>query len=130
MNLTVNTWRGSSVLESDENNAPTAADVEAAIARLDGHACSEVSLGQDEPFAYFTVGGGPELYLVTGETADEDILQLTSPDAGDETVPLVCGGQLADFARHDLVDRDAATQVLLRFLETGDHDTSLPWDIQ
>ena len=129
MNLTVNTWDGP-IVHSDENNAPTTADIQAAIARLDGAATSEVSLTQEDPFAYFTVGGGPELYLVTGETDDEEILQLTEPGAGDETVPLVCGGQLADFARRDLVDREAATRVLTRFLENGDHDSSLPWDVQ
>lgn len=129
MNLTVNTWHGPSV-HSDENNTPSTTDIQTAIARLDGAATSEVSLTQKNPFAYFTVGGGPTLYLVTGETEAEAILQLTEPGAGDETVPLVCGGQLADFARHDLVDREAATQVLTRFLENGDHDTTLPWDVQ
>lgn len=129
MKLTVNTWDGP-VVHSDELDAPTAADVRAAIARLDGAACTEVSLTQEEPFAYFTAAGGPERYLVTGETAEQDILQLTDPDAGDENVPLVAGGQLADFARHGLVDRAAAAGVLTRFLEDGDYDTSLPWDIQ
>jgi hypothetical protein len=129
VNLTVNTWDGP-IVHSDENNAPTTADIQAAIARLDGAATSEVSLTQEDPFAYFTVGGGPKLYLVTGETADEEILQLTEPGVGDETIPLVCGGQLADFARHDLVDREAATRVLTRFLENGDYDSTLPWDVQ
>lgn len=129
MNLTVNTWDGPMV-HSDENNGPTAADIQAAVARLDGAATSEVTLTQEDPFAYFTVAGGPELYLVTGETANEEILQLTNPGAGNEIVPLVCGGQLADFAQHDLVDREAATRILTRFLESGDHDTSLPWDVQ
>ena len=129
MNLTVNTWDGP-IVHSDEINAPTVADAQAAIARLDGAATSEVTLTREDPFAYFTVGGGPELYLVTGEIEDEEILQLTEPDAGGETVPLVCGGQLADFARRDLVGREAAVRVLTRFLENGDHDTSLPWDVQ
>jgi Immunity protein Imm1 len=127
--LTVNTWDGP-IVHSDENEAPTPDDIRAAVARLDGAACTEVSLTQDEPFAYFTAAGGPDLYLVTGETADEEILQLTTPDAGDDTIPLVCGGQLADFARHDLVDREAATRVLTRFLNSGDHDASLAWDVQ
>jgi hypothetical protein len=129
VNLTVKTWDGP-IVHCVDNDAPTTADIKAAIARLDGAACSEVSLTQEDPFAYFTVGGGPELYLVTGATEDEEFLQLTEPGAGDETVPLVCGGQFADFARHDLVDRGAATRVLTRFLEVGDHDTSLQWDVQ
>jgi hypothetical protein len=93
--LVVNTWHGS-IAHVDANDAPTTADVQAAIARLDGAACTEVSLTQDEPFAHFTVAGGPELYLVTGESADDQILRLTDRDAGGATVPLVCGGQRAD----------------------------------
>lgn len=129
MNLTINTWDGP-VVHSDEIADPTTGDIENAIGRLDGAACTEVSLAQDDPFAYFTVAGGAALYLVTGETADEQILQLTDPDAGTETIALVCGGQLADFPRHDLVTRDAATDVLRRFLERGDYDPDRPWDIQ
>lgn len=91
MKLVVNTWDGP-ILRADENDAPTAADVQSAIARLDGVGCTEVSLIRDEPFTYFTVAGGPELYLVTGETADEEILQLTDPNAGDVRILLVCGG--------------------------------------
>lgn len=127
--LVVNTW-GGSIVQIDANNAPTTADVQAAIARLDGAACTEVSLTQDKPFAYFTVAGGPELYLLTGESADEEILQLTDPDAGGAIVSLVCGGQRADFARRELVDRDVATRVLIRFLEGGDYDASLHWIFQ
>jgi hypothetical protein len=127
--LSVFTWDGP-VVRADESDAPTVADVHAAIARLDGVACTEVSLARVEPFTYFTAAGGPKLYLVTGETADEEILQLTDPDSSGVTIPLICGGQLAAFARHDLVDRDAATRVFVRFLEDGDHDASLPWSVQ
>jgi hypothetical protein len=127
--LTVSTWDGPAV-HSDEIDTPTVIDIQAAIVQLDGAACTEVSLTRDVPFAYFTAAGGPEYYLVTGETADNDILQLTSADVGDETVHLVCGGQLAEYARHDLVNRDSATRVLTRFLETGDYDSSLTWDVQ
>lgn len=85
---------------------------------------------QEDPWAYICISGGPELYLVTGETSDEKILQLTSPDADDETVPLVCGGQLANFSRRDLVSHDQAIEVAARFLAQGDYDPELPWDIQ
>ena len=129
MELTVSTWDGP-VVRSDETDDPVAEDVQAAIGRLDGHACSEVSLSEEDPFAYITISGGPELYLVTGETADEKILQLTEPGGGDEAISLVTGGQLASYARHDLVTKETATAVALRFLEHGDYDPALPWDIQ
>ena len=129
MELTAYTWDGP-IMHSDEIDAPTVVDIQAAIVRLDGAACTEVSLTRDEPSAYFTAAGGPEHYLVTGKTADNLIIQLTSPDAGDETVRLACGGQLAELARHDLVDRESATRVLIRFLKNGDYDSSLTWDVQ
>lgn len=129
MKLTVNTWDGP-IVHSDETDDPTLAEVEAAIGRLDGDACTEVTLAEEEPFAYISIGGGPELYLVTGETSDEKILQLTDPEAGDKPVPLVCGGQLADFPRRDLVNRSQATEVASRFLAQGDYDPNLAWDIQ
>lgn len=127
--MAVSTWRGP-LVHSDEIGTPTAADLRSAIARLDGAVCTELSLSSDEPFAYFTVSGGPELYLVSGETAAGDLLQLTEPAAADAAIALVCGGQLAHFARRDLVRREAAFGVLARFLAHGDHDASLPWDVQ
>ncbi len=129
MQLTINTWDGP-ILHSDEIDDPTAGDVATALDRLDGAATSEISLTQDEPFAQFTVGGGPDLFLVTGETPEEEILQLTTPDAPDEAVSLVTGGQVAEFKRHDLVTRERALAALQRFLAGEPHDPTLPWDVQ
>jgi hypothetical protein len=125
--LCISIWDGSSV-HRDEIENPTAADVLTAIERLDGHA--DVFLNLEKPHAYVAVSGGPERYLVTGEMSDDTILQLTDPGAGDEPVPLVVGGQLTDFARHGLVGREKAIEVFMRFLERGDYDPDLAWDIQ
>lgn len=127
MRLTVSLWIRSDV-DTREIDEPSAADVLAALG--DGQSGIEVSLGQVEPFAYVTVSGGPDLYLVTGETPDGKILLLTDPGTGDEQISLVTGGQLAEYARRNVAMREAATQVLLRFLEHADYDPDLPWDIQ
>ncbi|HTJ67411.1 MAG TPA: hypothetical protein VL551_07780 [Actinospica sp.] len=128
MRLTVNTWSGP-VLHSDETEDPAAVDVHAAIARLDGAACSEASLTREMPFSHLTAAGGPDLYLVTGETAAGEILHLTDPHAGNAPVSLVCGGQLSEFARHDLVGRDRAAAALIRFLDAGDYDRDHAWHV-
>lgn len=129
MKLTINAWDGPRT-HSDEVDNPGLADVQVAIGRLDGRRCTEITVEREDPWAYICIGGGPELFLVTGETSDEKILHLASPDAGDETVPLVCGGQLANFARRELVSRDQAIEVAARFLAQGDYDPELAWDIQ
>jgi hypothetical protein len=126
MKLTVNTWDGP-VARGEEVEEPGVADIRAAIARLDGVGCSEASLTSEMPFSYVTAAGGPHLYLVTGETASGEILQLTDPGAGSAPVSLVCGGQRSTFARHDLVGPQAAAAVLIRFLDAGDFDRELPW---
>lgn len=129
MRLSVNTWRGPDV-HSEETDEPVVEDIRAAITSLDEGASREVCLTQDEPYAYINISGGPELYLVTGETPDEKILQLTEPDGGKEETLLVTGGQLASYARHDLVTGEKAAAVAVRFLEHRDYDPALPWDIQ
>lgn len=129
MQLTIDDWTGPAA-RTQELAEPTAADVRAAIARLDGVACTEVTLGRADPFAYFGVAGGPELYHVFGETADERMLRLTDPRAVGGRVALVCGGQLTEFDRRELVTREQASTVLLRFLEHADHDPELPWEVE
>ncbi|TMR17021.1 hypothetical protein [Nonomuraea zeae] len=90
--------------------------IAASIGRLDGRRFTEVSVTDDEPFRYVSVAGGPELFLVTGESADGEILQLKAPGAGGGQVTLVCGGQLGEFERSDLVTRDAAVAAVAEFL--------------
>lgn len=129
MKLQIDTWEGP-YRHSEERDQPTVGDVEAAITRRVGDGWVDVFLRQEDPFAYVAVSGGPDLYLVTGETSDEKILQLTDPGTGDEPVRLVVGGQSAEYARHELVGQDKAAEVAIRFLQHGDYDPALPWDIQ
>lgn len=131
MRLEVDFWQGPDRWR-EEKGGPSAADVRASMAhcRQAEGIWPDVSLSQEKPWAYITVSGGPELYLVTGEMSDEKILQLTDPGADDEQIPLVVGGQQVSFPRRELVGRDQAVGVALRFLEHGDYDPDLPWGIQ
>ncbi|MFB6951508.1 hypothetical protein ACFC7A_10865 [Streptomyces niveus] len=71
---------------------------------------------EDEPFRYLSVAGGPDLFLVTGESADGEILQLTEPGAGSEQIQLVCGGQAGVFERSALVSQATAISAVSEFL--------------
>ncbi|WP_131816056.1 hypothetical protein [Streptomyces sp. 3213.3] len=91
------------------------------VADLDGDRLTEISVTEDEPFRYLSVAGGPDLYLVTGESVHGEILQLTEPDAGSEQIELVCGGQMGLFERSSLVTQaqaiDAVSEFVRRFPE-------------
>ena len=126
MKLEISRWDGP-IVRTDELDDLTADGVAAALACLDGRWCTELSLSDEVPYRSFNVGGGPEFYLLTGETEDGQILQLTDPDAGDNPVERVTGGQLATYPRGDLVQRDAVLAVLNRFIAGGGHDPNLPW---
>ncbi|XRQ08949.1 hypothetical protein ACN3XK_72785 [Actinomadura welshii] len=86
------------------------------ITTLDGARFTEISVTEDEPFRYLSVAGGPDFYLVTGESANGEILQLREPDAGSEQIQLVCGGQMGFFERSSLVARGQAIGAVLEFL--------------
>ncbi len=99
-----------------EVESPAPEDITQAVAGLDGSRRTEVSVTEDEPFRYLSIGGGPDLFLVTGESVDGQILQLRDPAAGAAEVRLVCGGQLGVFERSDLVTFDQAAAALADFL--------------
>lgn len=129
MKLEVSRWDGP-IARTDELDDLTPDGVAAALARLDGRQCTELSLSDEDPYRYFNVGGGPQLFLLTGEDEDEQILQLSDPNAGDNPVGLVTGGQLATYPRSDLVQRDAVLAVLNRFIAGAGYDPALPWRIE
>ncbi|NRQ37998.1 hypothetical protein HII36_40140 [Nonomuraea sp. NN258] len=101
-----------------------------AVGALDGQRRTEVSVTDDEPFRYLSVAGGPHLYLVTGESADGEILQLTEPGAGREEARLVCGGQLGVFERSGLVTREAALAAVADFLAGFPRGFGPEWSIE
>lgn len=113
-----------------ESADPAPAEITEAIDRLDGQRYTEVSISEDDPWRYLTVAGGPDLYLVTGETGDEKILQLLDPKAGAETVSLVAGGQKGEFQRRQLVDRAAALAAVEEFRNGFKDGFGDQWEVQ
>ncbi|WP_374116645.1 hypothetical protein [Streptomyces gilvus] len=86
-------------------------------------------MSEDEPFRYLSVAGGPELYLVTGEGADGEILQLHEPAAGSQSVELVCGGQMGVFPRRDLVTREQVHSAVSDFLNGFPDGLGESWSV-
>ena len=100
------------------------------IADLDGHRRTEISVTEDEPFRYLSVSGGPELYLVTGESADGEILQLKDLEAGSEQVQLVCGGQAGVFERSSLITQAQAISAVSEFLSGFPQGFGAAWSVE
>lgn len=113
-----------------ETENPTLERISRAIAELDGNRYTEVSVTEDEPFRYLSVAGGPDLFLVTGESADGEILQMKDTEAGTGEIRLVCGGQLGIFERSDLVSRDKAVGAVSKFLDGFPEGFGSDWSVE
>ncbi|WP_406477747.1 hypothetical protein [Streptomyces sp. NBC_01615] len=100
------------------------------IADLDGHRLTEISVTEDEPFRYLSIAGGPDLYLVTGESANGEILQMKDPEAGSEQVQLVCGGQMGVFERSALVTQAQAVGAVSEFLSGFPEGFGDAWSVE
>ncbi|MEV7087619.1 hypothetical protein AB0O07_17235 [Streptomyces sp. NPDC093085] len=100
------------------------------IATLDGNRWTEVSVTEDAPFRHLSIAGGPDLFLVTGESIDGEILQLRNPECGAEEVRLVCGGQMGIFERSDLVGRDQAVEAVSEFLDGFPDGFRSAWSVE
>lgn len=109
---------------------PSQEQITEAVDRLDGSQYTETSLEEANPFRYLSVAGGPDLYLVTGETPDDEIIQLLSTGTGDEPVSLVCGGQRADYQRSELVTRDEALGAIAEFVKGFPAGLGDRWHVQ
>jgi hypothetical protein len=109
---------------------PTLERVSESIADLDGRRRTETSITDDDPFRYLSIAGGPDLYLVTGESADGDILQLKEPGSGSHEVKLVCGGQLGNFERSELVTRELALRAVVDFLSGFPEGLGASWSVE
>lgn len=112
-----------------ETENPTLEGISQSISDLDGTRYTEVSITEDEPFRYLSVAGGPDLFLVTGESADGEILQLKDSGAGTGEVRLVCGGQLGIFERSDLVGFDQAVGAVSEFLNGFPEGFGSSWSV-
>lgn len=106
---------------------PSWKEVVAAIERLDGDARSELSLGPPGD-VMLVVAGGPDLFHVMLVDPMRDTWQSvhdpTQPSAPHD---IVAAGQVSQFRRDTLVDRDAATRAAQAFFEDGDAAGDLSW---
>ncbi|MGW0945848.1 hypothetical protein ACWD4O_25315 [Streptomyces sp. NPDC002623] len=109
---------------------PTLERISQSIADLDGSRWTEVSVTDDDPFRYLSIAGGPDLFLVTGESPDGEIIQLKNPECSEEEVRLVCGGQMGIFQRSDLVDRDQAVEAVSEFLNGFPAGFRSAWSVE
>ena len=100
------------------------------IADLDGRRLTEISVTEDEPFRYLSVAGGPNLYLVTGESPNGEVLQLKDRKAGSEQIQLVCGGQMGVFERSELVTQGQAVGAVSEFLRGFPEGFGDAWSIE
>ena len=127
--LTTCRWRGRG-FESTEVRPATAADVSAAVVQLDGAEFNDLYLTPDDsdPETYFSVGGGPDLFLVFLCLANERFHDAYDPAGSDEEVLLVTGGQTGSFARRQLIDRSSALRAALTYCNDGSLDESVSWD--
>jgi hypothetical protein len=113
-----------------EVDNPTLERITQSIAELDGSRWTEVSVTDDDPFRYLSISGGPDLFLVTGESVDGEIVQLRNPEGGSEEVRLVCGGQMGIFERFNLVDRDQAVKAVSEFLKGFPDGFGSAWSVE
>ncbi|MGW4214793.1 hypothetical protein ACWEIJ_42885 [Lentzea sp. NPDC004789] len=114
-----------------EVEEPSLERIEQAIANLDGLRWTEVSVTAEDPFRYISVGGGPELFLVTGELSDGTIIQLHDESKNlSAEVELVCGGQMGVFKRSDLVGRLQAINAVSEFLQDFSGGLGPAWSME
>jgi hypothetical protein len=110
---------------------PDTATAHAAIRALDGMAKTSLTFTIDEPFRQLTVAGGPDAFVVSGELADESIIDLTNPqaDPGAEPVEMVCGGNRATFNASQVVGVDQAIAAADAFLADFPGGLGTEWNI-
>jgi hypothetical protein len=122
-------WTGSRSGEWQEEN-PDKESIHALIRELDGKVRTSVTVSIDTPYQYLAIAGGPDLFLVTGERADESIINLMNRTAGPGVVELVCGGQAASFESAQLVDVKAAIAAVDAFLAGFPGGLGPEWNIE
>lgn len=110
---------------------PDTASVHAAIRALDGKVKTSVTLAFDDPYRQLTVAGGPDQVVVSGELADESIIDLTNPEAAADAAPveLVCGGNRATFNATQVVGIDQAIEAVDDFLADFPNGLNGKWQV-
>ncbi|GAB4001319.1 hypothetical protein GCM10029992_36470 [Glycomyces albus] len=110
---------------------PDKAAVHAAIRALDGQVKTSLTVTFDDPYRQLTIAGGPTSFVVSGELADESIIDLINPDADPsaEPVELVCGGNRASFDPQQVVDVNQAIEAVDAFLTDFPDGLGSAWQV-
>lgn len=115
--------------DSSEQIDPSWDDIEAAIRRLDGEACTLLILGIGDPVPHMGVGGGEGGNYVVYVTPDNlTFINLINPKAPKGTCELKAGGQYGDYDLKlcvSLVDALAAAKT---YAETGQLNSTSTWE--
>jgi hypothetical protein len=122
-------WMGSRCQEWEVLN-PERTTIQNAIRCIDGRTRTEVTVSYSDPFQCLAIGGGPDLFVVTGERADESVVTLKNRAAGGREVELVCGGQRASFRLTDVVDLETALDAMESFINGFPGGLGPEWEVQ
>ncbi len=104
------------------------AEVESAVAQLDGAIHTMVVLKGQSPDTHMAVGGGSDgRYVVYIGYDNQRFFTLLNPKAPSGKVSLVCGGQRGEFEAIKCADQSSMLQAVRTFATTGERDTTLRW---
>jgi hypothetical protein len=124
--ITADNWEG--VLNHEETvDAPDLHELERLLRRLDGSKYTMITL-IGERDAHLAVGGGSGRYVVYATFDNDTFWNLCSAEA-EGVVLLNIGGQEGDYASKQVVSMDVAFQAARKFLEAGELDDSLRWEL-
>lgn len=116
---------------SDLLDNPTWQDIETAIRRLDGDACSMLVLGIGDPVPHMGIGGGEDGNYIVYATPDNWVFyNLTNPEAPPGKSFLVAGGQRGDYANKQCVGLTEVLRAAKTYAESGQLEASLIWEKQ
>lgn len=112
---------------------PTWEQIEKAIRNMDGSSLSLVLIEIDEDHPYMSIGGGGDrfvVYITSASMDDISNLQLINdyPRGRETFIPVVSGGQEANYPTYQVVGLDTVLLVAKTFSETGEPDASCIWE--
>lgn len=106
---------------------PGIGDVDAAIDALDGSVHTMACLYGSEDL-HLTVGGGPDLYIVSVARGDDEFWCLLGNAKAQGVCLLNTGGQEGEFPQRHVVDKQAVVRSVHYFFDRGGMDPVLEWE--
>ena len=130
--LVVTRMDGPEDAAGEELERPTWRDIETAILRLDGDACTLLVLGIGEPpVPHMAIGGGENSkYIIYATRNNRTFHNLIAPRAVAGRSLLVAGGQWGEYPNKQLVGLEEALRAARTYAETGQLEPTLVWEKQ